>query len=130
MEWLNILLGGLVAIFGGLNIFQFIFFRTTKKEYEAKAEKAATESSDAKHDYLVKRVESMEKLYQKQGEILDSVRQEVLRLQKDVEEKDRQIIKYEVQIKTLNDKVSQLDEELRAYKIIKKHNEANGPAQI
>lgn len=35
-----------VALFGGLNIFQFIFLRSTKQKYEAEASKASTE---AKH---------------------------------------------------------------------------------
>ena len=38
-----------VALFGGLNIFQFIFLRATKQKYEAEASKAATE---AKHERI------------------------------------------------------------------------------
>lgn len=112
------LLGVLATLFAGLNIFQFIFFRATKKEYEAKAEKAETDSSEAKHDYLVKRIESMEKLYQQQGEILDAVRAKVLALQQDVQERDQKIIKYESKITTLNDKVTKLEKEVQAYKTI------------
>lgn len=43
MDW-NLLLGALVALFGGLNIFQFIFLRSTKKSYEARAEKERQEA--------------------------------------------------------------------------------------
>lgn len=129
MDWQTILLTVLTVLFGGLNIFQFIFFRSTKKEYEAKAEKTAIESSDAKHDYLVKRVESMEQLYQKQGEVLDSVRKDVLRLTQDVQDRDTKIIKYESEIKllrsnyeskieSLNAKVTKLEKEVEAYKTI------------
>lgn len=129
MDWQTILLTVLTVLFGGLNIFQFIFFRSTKKEYEAKAEKTAIESSDAKHDYLVKRVESMEQLYQKQGEILDGVRKEVLKLTQDVQDRDKKIIGYESEIKSLrtnyeskieslNAKVTKLEKEVEAYKTI------------
>lgn len=38
-----------VALFGGLNIFQFIFLRATKQKYEAEASKASTE---AKHERI------------------------------------------------------------------------------
>ena len=118
MDWQTILLTVLTVLFGGLNIFQFIFFRSTKKEYEAKAEKTAIESSDAKHDYLVKRVESMEQLYQKQGEVLDGVRKEVLRLTQDVQDRDKKIIGYESEITSLNAKVTRLEKEVEAYKTI------------
>ena len=33
-----------LALFGGLNIFQFIFFRTTKQKYEAEAQKERLEA--------------------------------------------------------------------------------------
>ena len=73
---------------------------------------------DLTHDYLVKRVESMEQLYQKQGEVLDGVRKEVLRLTQDVQDRDKKIIGYESEISSLNAKVTKLEKEVEAYKTI------------
>lgn len=119
MSVLSIILAILTTLFGGLNIFQFLFLRSTKKEYEAKAEKAATDSSEAKHDYLVKRLESVERLYKQQGDMFDAVRQDVLHMKLDLQEKDQKIIMYETEIKSLTTKVARLEEELQAYKVIK-----------
>lgn len=112
------ILGAACALFAGLNIFQFIFFRSTKKQYEAKAEMAATDTSDAKHDYLVKRIESMEKLYLQQGQELDKMRSEYLRLNQDIMEKSQRIKKLESENETMGRKIKRMEEELQAYKTI------------
>lgn len=39
-----------LALFGGLNIFQFIFFRATKQKYEAEAQKEKTEAEHGRID--------------------------------------------------------------------------------
>lgn len=46
---LDTILSILVALLGGVNIFQFLFLRSTKKKYEAEAEKVKTA---ADHDKL------------------------------------------------------------------------------
>lgn len=46
MDW-SIVLTALAGLFGTLNIFQFIFFRVTKKKYEAEAEQAKAEAKKA-----------------------------------------------------------------------------------
>ena len=44
------LLGIALALFGGLNIFQFLFFRATKQKYEAEAQKEKTEAEHGRID--------------------------------------------------------------------------------
>lgn len=44
------LLSIIAALFGGLNIFQFLFFRSTKKKYEAEANKAQVEAAHGRVD--------------------------------------------------------------------------------
>lgn len=116
---LSILLGALATLFAGLNIFQFIFFRSTKREYEAKAEQAATEAKDAKHDYLEKRIESMEKMYSAQGEVLDNLRSQVLKLEEEKLASGKRIIQLEAENKSLTEKVERLEKEVEAYKTIR-----------
>lgn len=128
---MEIILGIAAALFAGLNIFQFIFFRSTKKEYEAKAqqakveaEKAETEAKDARHDYLVKRIESMEKMYNQQGEILDGLREKVLQLGEEKLASEQRIKQLEAENKTLTAKVERLEAEVEAYKTISNHGKA------
>lgn len=117
---ISTILGAGCALFAGLNIFQFIFFHSTKKQYEAKAEKVATDTSDAKHDYLVKRIESMEKLYLKQGEELDKMRSEYLLLSQELMEKSQRIKNLEAQNESMRLEVESMKEELQSYKTINK----------
>ncbi len=44
------ILGIFVALFGGLNIFQILFFRSTKRKYEADANKAQIEVAQGRQD--------------------------------------------------------------------------------
>lgn len=122
---MEIILGIVAALFAGLNIFQFIFLRSTKKEYEAKAqqakveaEKAETEAKDARHDYLVKRIESMEEMYNKQGLILDGLREKVLQLGEEKMQNEHRIKQLETENKELAAKVERLEAEVEAYKTI------------
>ena len=118
MEWLNILLGGLVALFGGLNVFQFIFLRSTKKEYQAKAEQASIEATDARFESLQKQINDMETLYRSQGETLKQVREELLEISKKKMESDQRVAQLEMENETLKTKVEKLEHEIEAYKII------------
>ena len=118
MEWVNILLGGLVALFGGLNVFQFIFFRATKKEYAAKAEQAVVEATDARFASLQKQINDMEDLYRAQGESLKTVREELLEISKKKMESDQRVSQLELENAALKAKVEKLEQEVNAYKII------------
>ena len=119
MEWI---LGIVSTLLVGLNIFQFIFWRSTKKEYEAKAQQAETEANDARHDFLVKRIESMERMYNQQGEILDGLREKVLQLGEEKLASEQRIKQLEAENKTLTAKVERLESEVEAYKTITKSN--------
>lgn len=59
METWTTILGVLTLLFGGLNIFQFIFIRATKKEYEAKAEQAKQEAAGVAADNESKAVATL-----------------------------------------------------------------------
>ena len=121
MEWI---IGIVTTLLAGLNIFQFIFFRATKKEYEAKASQAETEAKETRHDYLVKRIETMEKMYNQQGEILDGLREKVLQLGEEKLASEERIKQLESENKTLTAKVERLEAEVEAYKTISNHGKA------
>lgn len=115
MEWV---FGIVTTLLTGLNIFQFIFWRSTKKEYEAKASQAETEAKEAGHDFLVKRIETMEKMYNQQGEILDGLREKVLQLSQEKLENETRIKQLESEVVIYKTKVEKLEVELQAYKTI------------
>ena len=106
------LLGILAALFGGLNIFQFIFFRYTKKEYWARAEQAAVEAKDARFDSLQKQINDMESLYKRQGEELSAVRKELLEVTKAKMESDKRVSQLEFENQALKEKVDRLENKL------------------
>lgn len=108
------LLGILAALFGGLNIFQFIFFRYTKKEYWARAEQAAVEAKDARFESLQKQINDMESLYKQQGEELSAVRKELLEVTKAKMESDKRVTQLEFENQSLKEKVDRLEHEVRA----------------
>ena len=106
------LLGILAALFGGLNIFQFIFFRYTKKEYWARAEQAAVEAKDARFDSLQKQINDMESLSKRQGEELSAVRKELLEVTKAKMESDKRVSQLEFENQALKEKVDRLENKL------------------
>lgn len=118
LEWI---LGTVATIFGGLNLFQFFFFRSTKREFQAKALQAETEAKEARHSFLEKRIESMEKMYSQQGEILDSLRDKVLELTQENIANKQLIQQLESEKKALSDKVEKLEAEVEAYKTLRSH---------
>lgn len=126
MEWSTTLLGILVALFGGLNIFQFIFFRATKKKYEAEGEVAHAEAGEAKQSAFENRIAAMENLINEQGGVMDSLRKDILRLSSEKFANERRMIQLEAENKNLKEKVDQLEKEVQAYKIIvdKYHEQA------
>jgi chromosome segregation ATPase len=121
MEWV---FGIATTVLAGLNVFQFVFWKSTKKEYEAKASQAETEANDARHDFLVKRIESMEKMYNQQGEILDGLREKVLKLSEEKLASNQRIQQLESENKALTAKVEKLEAEVEAYKTITKNGKA------
>lgn len=118
MEWVNILLGGLVALFAGLNVYQVVAFKSYKAKYIAEAEKAEAEASADKQFALERRLESIEKLYSEQGKIIDDLRERVLTLGKEKMERDEKIAQQENTINRLTIQVEELTREVEAYKVI------------
>ena len=118
MEGLNVILGGLVALFGGLNIFQFIFIRSTKKKYEADGEKAKTEADESKQSSLERRLAALENLYAEREQIVDNLRREILNLSAEKFENEKRILLLENENRTLNEKFVQLSKRLEAYETI------------
>lgn len=118
MEWIELVLTALGGSITGL-IGSIVYFRPKLKEVQAGASKAETEASDAKVKYLIERVESVEKLYNEQGQALDEVRKKVLSLTNDVQEREQRIVQLEAENKALKTQVDRLEKEVEAYKIIK-----------
>ena len=123
MNWVTTLLGIITVLFGGLNVFQFLFFRSTKKEYESKAAEAEIKAKDARFESLQRQINNMESLYHTQGEELKSVREELLDQTRKKMESDKRVTQLEVENNSLKEKVARLEKEVEAYKIISR-NEA------
>ena len=120
MNWISTMLGIIAVLFGGLNIFQFLFFRSTKKEYESKAAEAEIKAKDARFESLQRQINNMESLYRTQGEELKHVREELLDITKKKMESDKRVAQLEVENNSLKEKVERLEKEVGAYKIIAK----------
>lgn len=125
MEWLNILLGALVAIFAGLNIFQLVSFRAYKNMHQAQAEKGEAEASAAKQSALESRLASIERLYGEQGKVIDDLRERVLNQSKEKFDLQTRIVQLEGENRALTEKVAILDKTVQAYKTI-----AEKPSEI
>lgn len=78
---LDLLLGIVAALFGGLNVFQFVFLRTTKKEYEAKAEQALQEAKAVSTENESKAVETLK-------EVINELRADKTALRAEIVEQD------------------------------------------
>lgn len=119
MDWLELLTGlaggGITGTLGSI-----FYFRPKLKEAKASASKSETEAKEAKHDYLEKRIESMEKMYNEQGAVLDSLRQSVLKLSEEKFVNEQRIVQLESENKALMEKVGRLEKEIEAYKVLTK----------
>lgn len=127
MELGNIILSGLLALCAGLNVFQFIFFRSTKKKYEAEAvkakaegEKAEADAAESKQSSLERRLAAIEQLYAEQGKIIDNLRIDYLKMSEEKFLNEKRIVQLEGENKALKEKVDRLEHEVRAYRGAKK----------
>ena len=126
MDW-STLLGILAALFGGLNVFQFIFFRATKKKYEAEGDMAHAEAGAAQQSALERRLAAVEKLYEEQGKVVDSMRVDYLKISQEKFQTDKKMVQLELENRALREKVDRMEKELNAYKIVVENRE-NGKA--
>lgn len=131
--WTNIisliLSGGVLGGLGGI-----FYFRPRLREAKAGADKAHTEAARERNEYLLGRIESMERLYKQQGDMLDEVRQQVLELKEkamdresvisDLKEENRaltdKVEKLKAENAELSEKVARLEEEVASYRRKKK----------
>lgn len=118
MEIAEILLGALVALFAGLNVFQLFSFKAYKNKYHAKAEQEEAEAYASKQSAYEARLKSVEELYAAQGMMLDTLRKEMLKLSNDKFESDKRMVQLEVENRDLRNKVDRLENEVAAYKTI------------
>ena len=118
MEWLNVTLGALTALFAGLNIFQLFSFRAYKKKFHAEAEKDEAEASESKQSALERRLAAIEALYDEQGKVIDSLRKDILRLTTEKFANERRMVQLEAENKRLTEELDKVKEEVQAYKTI------------
>lgn len=118
MEWLNVTLGALTALFAGLNIFQLFSFRAYKKKFHAEAEKDEAEASESKQSALERRLAAIEALYDEQGKVIDSLRKDILRLTTEKFANERRMVQLEAENKRLTEELDQVKKEVQAYKTI------------
>ena len=118
MEWFNVTLGSLAALFAGLNIFQLFSFRAYKKKFHAEAEKDEAEASESKQSALERRLAAIEALYDEQGKVIDSLRKDILRLTTEKFANERRMVQLESENKRLIEELDQVKKEVQAYKTI------------
>lgn len=117
-DWTTTLFAILTALFGGLNILQFIFFRSTKKKYEAEGVVAEAEAGEAKQSAMERRLAALEQLYNEQGKALESLRVDYLKLSQEKFANEKRIVQMEGENKALREKVDRLEKEVQAYKTL------------
>ena len=118
MEWLITLLGAACALFAGLNIFQLFSFRAFRKKYNAVAEKEQAEAEEQKQSAIERRLAAMENLCNEQGNEIDKLRTDVLKLSTEKFESEKRIIQLEGENKSLKEKVDWLEKDVQAYKTL------------
>lgn len=115
MEWLQLIITAIGGSVTGL-IGSIVYFRPKLSEARAGASKAQTEAADARVTYLVERIETAERLYKEQGKALDEVRQTVLKLSQDVQDRDMQILQLKKENNELKEKITSLTQQFDTYK--------------
>ena len=87
----------LLGLLGGLNIFQFIFFRSTRRQYEAKADKAAAEAKHAtvdlaqdQYDYVMTQLTRVQTDY---NDLANKFRTEMMTHLEEIDRKTNEIVK-------------------------------------
>lgn len=117
MVWTDVILPAIGGSVTGL-VGSIAYFRPQLKQARAGASKAETEASEARFEYMVKRIEGLEKLYAEQGEMLDTFRTKQLTLESELQDKNRRIVQLEAENRSLSQKVEQLEIEVQSYKMM------------
>ena len=95
-----------------------VYFRPKLKEAKAEAKKAETEASAMEYSHLLDRIKNMEELYAKQGEIIDTLRKQVLELGQEKLERDKEIQSLRAENKENKQLIEKLTQEVDSYKKI------------
>ena len=105
--------GGLITAIGSI-----FYFQPKLREARAGAAMKQTEADESRYESLVKRINSMQKLYEEQGELIDKLRADMLAMTEEKISNGRRIKTLEEENRSLTEKVSRLEEEIAAYKTI------------
>lgn len=101
MDWLNFVLGIVTLILAGVNIWQFIFLKQTKKKYTADADKAKAEAKSSEIDNLQKQIESV------YNPMIKAQNERIALQDEKISARDRQISDLEAKVRTLLDEKHQ-----------------------
>lgn len=119
MDWFSTIVSAIIGILGALSGC-IIYYRPKLKEAQALAKKTEVEADSARMEYLVDRIDRIERLYGEQGKILDETREKMMKMGAELVAKDEKINKLEAENKTLTSKVEALEKQVKAYKTITK----------
>lgn len=119
MEWLDSIVGalggGLITILGSV-----VYFKPKLRAAKAEASKAETEANGLAYAGLVERINSLEDMYKKQGDILDSEREDRLAKVKENYELKTRVAQLEAENKAITARLESLSKEVEAYKTLVK----------
>lgn len=117
MEWFEAIIG---ALGGGILTFvsTMAYFRPKLKEAHAEASKAETEAEVAEYSALLERINKMEEMYRQQGDTIDELRQQLLKMSQAKFESDKKVLELERENERLTERVNELAKEVEAYKVI------------
>lgn len=120
MEILQLILttvgGALIALVGSM-----LYFKPKLKQAQAEASKAETEADKQQFGFMLERIEQLERLYKEQGTALDDYRKRLFKMDEELVEKNKRIVRLEAENKELTNKVNSLQKEVEAYKTINKN---------
>lgn len=121
MEWFEAIIG---ALGGGIITFvsTILYFRPKLKEAKAEASKAETEASAAEYAHLLERINSMDEMFKKQGEIVDDLHEQLLKLKEEKFSCAQKVLELEKENERLTKRVDELAAEVEAYKVIANRN--------
>jgi len=88
---------------------------------------AHAEAGAAQQSALERRLAAVEKLYEEQGKVVDSMRVDYLKISQEKFDTDKKMVKLELENRALREKVDRLEKEVNAYKTIVENRE-NGKA--
>lgn len=117
LAWVDLLLsaigGSVISLAGSI-----VYFRPKLKQAKADADMKETEAQNFMYDSLLSRMNTMEKMYNEQNDIIAGLRKEILQLGEEKFSNEKRIVQLEAENRELRLKVDKLDKEVSAYKTI------------